>query len=212
MTNVNKSGERVATQIRRENSFPSTPTFLKSRPLPGPSPLSLKRSSSYSNIPFASDRSRKRRLRSPDIVFKKRVSTLLEQAQFMYKSGNESISPPSRNDGEYTTNEVEFAFDGDLDLLEAELQFDPAFSDELQKVEVGKSEIDEFKTMSDDLFDNDFDDLNPEELEALDLSSNNSTLMVHQDGPKTGPQDDMLFGDGYDELMDLDLDETHLEV
>ena len=192
------------TRIHRENVSPSTPSIRKSRPPPGPSPLSLKRSASFGTNPSASDRPRKRRTRSSDIVFQKRVSTLLEQAQSMYKSDDESLSPPSE-DVDMTN---EFAFDGDLDLLEAELQFDPLSSDGLQKMEVKMPEKVEMN--SDDLFDMTFDELDPEELEALDLSSKISTMphpqVVHLD------EDDVLFGDGYDELMDLDCNETQPEV
>jgi hypothetical protein len=61
---------------------------------------------------------------------------------------------------------------------------------------------------SDDLFDVTFDDLGPEELEALDQSSN---VMVAT-APVISNEDDALFGDGYDEFMDFDFDETQPEV
>lgn len=195
----------VLAQIRRENTSPSTPPIRKVRPPPGPSPLSLKRSTSSRANTSVSDRPRKRRTRSSDVVFQRRVSTLLEQAQSIYKNDDECVSLPSEEDYPGT----EFAFDGDLDLLEAELQLDPLSSDGFQKMEV-EMPSEKGQMNSDDLFDGIFDELNPEELDALDSSSAQpvmpETQIVHLD------EDDILFGDGYDDLMDLDFDETRPEV
>ena len=85
---------------------------------------------------------------------------------------------------------------GDLDMLEAELQFDPLSSDGILKMEVDTPEKVHVETNSDDLFDNDFDNLNPEELEELDLSSNNPTPFVTQDAQETMDEEEVLFGDG----------------
>ena len=208
-SSVNGNGRPALARINQENYSPSTPLIRKSRPLPGPSPLSLKRSASFGNN-NSSDRPRKRRTRSSDIVFQKRVTTLLEQAQSMYKSDDKNVSPHS-DDQEDTANEFEFAFDGDLDMLEAELQFDPLSSDGIQKMDADITQKVHVETNSDDLFDNDFD-FNPEELEALDLSSNNPTTSVSQDAQETMDEDEVLFGDGYDELMDLDFEEPQPEV
>jgi hypothetical protein len=192
-------------QIRRENTSPSTPSIRKVRPPPGPSPLSLKRSASSGPNTSSSDRPRKRRTRSSDVIFQRRVSTLLEQAQSMFKSDDEGASPSS----EEVNPSTEFAFDGDLDLLEAELQFDSLSSDGFQRMEV-EMPSEKGQMNSDDLFDGVFDELNPEELEALDSSSRHPTIpetqIVHLD------EDDVLFSDGYDELMDFDFNETQPEV
>jgi hypothetical protein len=127
-----------------------------------------------------------------------------------------SSSPHGEVDPQADTSmeEDDFAFDGDLDLLEAELHFDPLSSDGLNKMDVETSENGVVKqeqqkeANSDDLFDVTFDDLAPEELEALDQSSNAMTATA----PQTTNEDDDLFGDGYDELMDLDFDDTQPEV
>ena len=106
----------------------------------------------------------------------------------MYHSDDESSSqaepssePPSEM--EQTNGMEDFIFDGDLDLLEAELQFDPLSSDGLLKMDVDtkvdtnmtKPDLVEGKvsteSTSDDLFDVDFDDFKLEELEALDTPS-----------------------------------------
>ena len=198
------------TRIYQENSSPPTPSDRKVRPLPGPSPLSLKRSASFENNLSTSGRPRKRRTRSPNTVFQKRVSTLLEQALSIYKGDEEDRSPPSEGVSHENTTE-RFVFDGDLDLLEAELQFDPLSSDGLDKTDVETSEkVSNQSTNSDELFDIAFDDLDAEELDSLDLSSRVPTMpepqIVRLD------EDDVLFGHGYDELMDLDFDETQPEV
>jgi hypothetical protein len=218
---MNTKSRQVLHRIQQENSSPPTPSIRKSRTLPGPSPLSLKRSASFGNLPSA-DRPRKRRTRSSDVVFQKKVSSLLEQAQSMYHSDDESSSQPEPQSEPQSMNDLkdmeDFAFDGDLDLLEAELQFDPFSSDGLQKMEVEtKMEANESKpdvllgaevcndSKSDDLFDVDFDDFKPEELEALDSPSVPSKEV-------NGEEDDALFGDGYDDLMDIDFEETQPEV
>ena len=97
-------------------------------------------------------------------------------------------------------------------MLEAELKFDPLSSDGIPKMEVDIAERVHVAANSDDLFDNDFDDLNPEELEALDLSSNNPMTSVSQDAQETMDEDEGLFGDGYDELMYFDFEESQPEV
>ena len=132
----------------------------------------------------------------------------------MYKSDNENVWPHSDDLGNHEdiTNQLDFAFDGDLDMLEAELQFDPLSSDGIQRMEVDAPGKIHVETNSDDLFDNDFDDLNPEELEALDLSSNNPKISAPHNVQETMDEDEVLFGDGYDELMDLDFDDTQPEV
>jgi hypothetical protein len=222
---MNTKSRQVLHRIQQENSSPPTPSIRKSRTLPGPSPLSLKRSASFGNIPSA-DRPRKRRTRSSDVVFQKRVSSLLEQAQSMYHSDDEGSSQPEPHSEPQSEPQSmddmkdmeDFAFDGDLDLLEAELQFDPLSSDGLQKMELEtKMEGNESKrddllvaevsndSKSDDLFDVDFDDFKPEELEALD-----SPLVPVKAIAKD--EDDALFGDGYDDLMDIDFEETQPEV
>ena len=111
--------------------------------------------------------------------------------------------------------EDDFAFDGDLDLLEAELGLDLLSSDGLNKMDVETTEEIEVKqeiskeSGSDDLFDDvTFDCLGPEELEALDQSSNAMAATA----PVITNEDDALFGDGYDEFMDLDFDDTQPEV
>lgn len=130
----------------------------------------------------------------------------------------ERSSSPHDTDAEIlrdtSMEEDEFAFDGDLDLLEAELGFDALSSDGLNKMDVETTEStgvkqEELKeSNSDDLFDVTFDDLGPEELEALDQSSN----VIVATAPVISNEDDALFGDGYDEFMDLDFDETQPEV
>jgi hypothetical protein len=218
---MNTKSRQVVHRIQQENSSPSTPSIRKSRPLPGPSPLSLKRSASFENTP-ATERPRKRRTRSSDVIFQKRVSSLLEQAQSMYQSDDESSSqtePSSEPQSEMEqTNDMEdFVFDGDLDLLETELQFDPLSSDGLLTMDVDtnveptvtKPELVDGEvpneSNSDDLFDIDFDDFKPEELEELDTPS-----MPQKD--RNADEDDALFGDGYDDMMDIDFEETQPEV
>lgn len=218
---MNTKSRQVVRRIKQESSSPPTPSIRKFRTLPGPSPLSLKRSASFENTP-AGERPRKRRTRSSDVVFQKRVSSLLEQAQSMYHSDDESSSqaePSSepRSEMEQTDDMEDFIFDGDLDLLEAELLFDPLSSDGLLKMDVDtkvdtsmiKPDMVDGKvcneSKSDDLFDVDFDDFKPEELEALDTSS-----MPQKD--KITDEDDALFGDGYDDLMDIDFQDTQPEV
>jgi hypothetical protein len=217
-----KSRHVSLNRVQRQNSSPPTPSLHKSRPLPGPSPLSLKRSASFGN-PTSVEHPRKRRTRSSDVIFQKRVSSLLEQAQSMFDKDGEngkiverSSSPHGEVDPQADTSmeEDDFAFDGDLDLLEAELHFDPLSSDGLNKMDVETGENGVVKqeqqkeANSDDLFDVTFDDLAPEELEALDQSSNAMAATA----PQTTNEDDLLFGDGYDELMDLDFDDTQPEV
>ena len=199
-------------RIMRENVSPSTPSTRKDRfPLPGPSPLSLKRSASFGNSSTSSERPRKRRTRSSDIVFQKRVSTLLEKAQSIYKSDEEISSPQTDPVGHDNTSN-ELSEDSDVDLFETEFQLDPVTSDGLQTIVQQISNVALPSEMhSDDLFDNDFDNLNPEELEALDLSSAVSVPAPPAMADESVDDDAMLFGDGYDELMDLEFD-TQPEV
>src|ERR1700736_3407340 len=209
--------------MHRENSSPSTPSIRPARSLPGPSPLSLKRSVSYGSIPSV-DRPRKRRTRSSDI-FQRRVSTLLEQAQSMYNDEDENTTPSSemdiesgdngstfpssemdvKSDGDISQTRIDdIAFDGDLELLEAELTFDLS-SDGMQKMELDENVVNK-ESNSDDTFE--FDDIEPEELEAL-FSSHENILVVPA-APQTGApfnEDDALFGDD-DEYMDIDFDGT----
>jgi len=206
--------------LNRENLSPTTPLLRKSRPLPGPSPLSLKRSASFGSS-SSSDRPRKRRTRSSDVIFQRRVSTLLEQAQSMYKDGervgdNSSGNTFPESEDVETKDELveEFAFDGDLDLLEEELQFDPLSSDGLPQRDI-KHQQTHPTINSDDLFDTTFDEFNSEDLEELDKSSNELPQQQQQqeESKEVKNDDDVLFGDGYDELMDIDFsDDTQSEV
>jgi hypothetical protein len=140
------------------------------------------------------------------------VSTLLEQAQSVYKSDDESTSPQT-DPVPYEDTTTELFEDLDLDLLEAEFKFDPISSDGLQKVEAELPNITlESEMHSDDLFDNDFDNLNPEELEALDLSSAFPIAAPPPTAEQSADDDAMLFGDGYEELIDLEFDGTQPEV
>jgi len=139
------------------------------------------------------------------------MSSLLEQAQSVYKSDDECTSP--QTDPIYHEDTVSDLFeDLDMDLLEAEIKLDPILSDGLQKIEGEIPNINLQSEMnSDDLFDNTFDNLNPEELEALDLSS----AIQNQDPPPTAEEavddDAMFFGDDYEDLLDLEF-ETQPEV
>lgn len=139
------------------------------------------------------------------------MTSLLEQAQSAYKSDDECTSPQTDPvNHEDTTGD--FFKDFDLELFEAEFKSDPISSDGLQKIEGDIPNISlQSEINSDDLFDNDFDNLNSEELEALDLSS----AVQIQDPPPTDEQsaddDAMLFGDGYEELIDLEFN-TQPEV
>lgn len=140
------------------------------------------------------------------------MSTLLEQAQSVYKSDDESTSPQT-DPLPYEDTTTELFEDLDLDLLEAEFKFDPISSDGLQKVEAELPNITlESEMHSDDLFDNDFDNLNPEELEALDLSSAFPIAAPPTMAEQSADDDAMLFGDGYEELIDLEFDGTQPEV
>jgi hypothetical protein len=129
----------------------------------------------------------------------------------MLKGDKENISPESENYINPTdpSNELK---DLDLDLLEAELRIDPLSSEGAQNfVEEAAKEI-QREISSDDLFGNMFDDLNEEELESLDVSSNSLILSAPQIGQPSVDEEEFLFGDGYDELMDIEFNETQPEV
>jgi hypothetical protein len=208
-------------RIQREIASPSTPSIRNVRPPPGPSPLSLKRSVSFGNVSSV-DRPRKRRTRSSD-VFQKRVSSLLEQAQIMYNDEEVSTSSLSETDTARSEADAQInspnpnlehiAFDGDLDLLEAEMTLDLS-SDGLQKMDVDDKMVSK-EAGSDDSFDNEFGEFEPEELEALFSSD----AMVLTAQPETGIAEtvpvvdeyDAVFGDD-DDYMDLDFDDTQPEV
>jgi hypothetical protein len=125
----------------------------------------------------------------------------LEQAQSIYRS-----DPEEEAREEVATKDcAEFAFDGDLELLEAELRFNPLSSDGLRNVEMEISGT-QNETSSDDLFDTDFDNLRPEDLAQLDSSSNQGAQPTANVIREVMDEDSVLFGDGYDDLINLDLE------
>ena len=133
----------------------------------------------------------------------------------MYNGDDRSSSPRSENtlvQDEVENDMEDLVLNGDLELLEAELKFDPLSSDGSQRMDVDAPNNVKNTTNSDDLFDVTFDELNPEELEALDLSSNVATLSAQLSGHEVGEEEDLLFADGFDELMNLDFDETQSQV
>jgi hypothetical protein len=85
---------------------------------------------------------------------------------------------------------------------ESENSDDKGHSDDIPAVDVGER--------SDDLFDTTFDDLNMEELASLDMSSNESMPTA----PPTAlvDEDESFFEDGFDELMDLEMESPQTEV
>jgi hypothetical protein len=119
--------------------------------------------------------------------------------------GERSSSPPCAAE----VPREDLSFEADFELLEAELALNPFSSDGMTKENEVEAKV-EFpsESTSDDLFDMDLD-LQPEDLEALDISSNEQLAqkVSHQSG-----EDDVLFGDGYDELIDIDLEDTEPEV
>jgi hypothetical protein len=125
----------------------------------------------------------------------------------MYNDDEASTSPRSEMDveGESTQTGLEdILFDGDLEALEAELQLNLS-SDAPQKMEEEENIVSN-ESKSDDLFD-DFDDIAPEELDAL-FSSNEVAAAPPQETTTTivDDDDDALFDD--DDFMDIDFDET----
>ena len=206
--------------MRRDN-LPSTPLLRKTRPLPGPSPLSLKRSASFGSH-HSSDRAKRRRTRSSDLVLQKRVSSLLEQAQSFVRQGEIAAEPNTQDDPNVSISSDEFPCDADLEILAAKFDMDPLSSDGAQMIDIDEPmnldvtiRSDEgaavgMEERSDDLFDTTFDDLNVEELESLDASSNVPM-------PRTTPQppveeDESFFEDGFDDLINLDLGAAQPEV
>jgi len=145
------------------------------------------------------------------VVVQKRVSSLLEQAQFFFKTDERSSSPHSELElvqGEATVNSEDCLFEGDSDELETETHSDPILPDRVESiVEHGLPS----ESMSDELFDVDFD-LAPEDFEALDISSNVQTASSGRAVQESSAEEEALFGDGYDELMDLDFDDTQPDV
>ena len=139
------------------------------------------------------------------------MSTLLEQAQSILKTDDESSSP--RSDPVYHEDTTaDLLEDIDLDILDAEFQLDPITSDGVQNIggEVSNVLLNS-EIHSDDLFDNDFDNLNSEDLEALDFSSAIEIPAPPRTPDQSIEDDDILFGEGYEELMDVEFD-TQPEV
>jgi hypothetical protein len=111
----------------------------------------------------------------------------------------------------------------DLEALAGEFDIDPLSSDAAQMMDIDESkDLDVnirlgdslavgVEERSDDLFDTAFDDLNPEELDSLDASSNVPMATASPMIPTT-EEDESFFEDGFDDLMDLDLETTQLEV
>ena len=193
---------------RLQENSPQTPSTRKVRPLPGPSPLSLKRSASFGNA-VSIERPRKRRTRSSDVNLQKKVSSLLEQAQSFFQSDERSSSPRTELEvapAEVNINSEDYAFEGDMDLLEAEIEVEPLTSDKPEMKDTLPSE-----STSDELFDMDFD-LQAEDFEALDISSNTQILSAQATMESVEMEEDVLFGDGYDELMGLDFENTQPQV
>jgi hypothetical protein len=193
----------------RENS-PQTSSTRKMLPLPGPSPLSLKRSASFGNQESI-DRPRKRRTRSSDVMLKKKVSSLLEQAQSFFRNNERSSSPQTEAEfGQVgaNINSEDYALHTELELAETEVESGPLTSDN-PDVEMQDTTANELK--SDELFDTDFD-LQPEDFEALDISSHVPNVSAQESVQSTSVEEDALFGDGYDDLIDLDFDEIGPEV
>lgn len=160
------------------------------------------------------DRPRKRRVRSSDIVFQKRVSSLLEQAQSILTNddGKSSLKSEPVMSFEEFKNEEELALEKDMERFGTELLPDAFSFDALDKV--GPDVLDQTynETSSDGLFDGMFDELNSEELEELDLSLNAATQVLQQKQPESIDEDEMFFIDGYEELMDLAYEATQPEV
>jgi len=201
--------------LRRENYSPSTPSIRKSH-LHRPN----KRSSSV-DTNSSSERPRKRRTRSSDVVFQQRVSTLLEQAQSIYEAKPTKPSPQHtetvQKEPEAATSDMDFILDVDMEAFEKELQEDVLTSDDAQKMEISpqkspKKLPKKNEMSSDDLWDVTFDDLKVEDLEAMDLSSNSVMLSNAESKKPLVDEDETLFLHGYDELMDIDYDETQPTV
>lgn len=89
-----------------------------------------------------------------------------------------------------------------MDVDEPGNSDDKEHSDEIPAVDVGER--------SDDLFDTTFDDLDVEELASLDMSSNETMPTA----PPTAAvdEDEIFFEDGFDELMDLEMESPQTEV
>ena len=212
------SAQSPMNRIRRENP-PSTPLLRKTRPLPGPSPLSLKRSNSLGS---SSDRAKRRRTRSSDLVLQKRVSSLLEQAQSFVRSDEIPVEPKSQEPPNANISSDEFPCDADLEILAAKVDMDPLSWGNVELMELGEPmNLDApihlrenpaigTEERSDDLFDTTFDDLNIQELESLDASSNIPKPTTNPQPP--AEEDESFFEDGFDDLMNLDLETTQPEV
>jgi len=220
MSSISLSVQSPLNRIRCENP-PSTPLRRKSRPLPGPSPLSLKRSTSFGSHHSSSDRAKRRRTRSSDLVLQKRVSSLLEQAQSFVRPDEIPVEPKSQNHSNANISSDEFPCDVDLEILAAKVDMDPLSSDGVEMMGLDEPmNLDVpihshenpavgIEERSDDLFDTTFDDLNIKELESLDASSN--VPMAPTPQPPT-EEDESFFEDGFDDLMNMDLETAQPEV
>ena len=106
-------------------------------------------------------------------------------------------------------SDMDFTLDVDMESFEAELQEDVLTSDSAQRMEISpKKSPKKNDVSSDDLWDVTFDDLKAEDLEAIDLSSNSATLSNTVSQKPLVDEDETLFLQGYDELMDIDYEET----
>ena len=178
----------------------------------------MKRSASFGNQNPSSDRAKRRRTRSSDLVLQRRVSSLLEQAQ-SFARPDEPQNPKS-DDSMVNISSDEFPCDADLEVLAAAFDMDTLSSDGAQMqvdepAHRDKSHSDERPAVdvgerSDDLFDTTFDDLNMEELASLDMSSNETMPTAPQTAAVD--EDEIFFEDGFDELMDLEMENPQTEV
>jgi hypothetical protein len=147
------------------------------------------------------------------------VSSLLEQAQSFVRP--DDPQNPKSDDSNVNISSDEFPCDVDLETLARKFDMDPLSSDgaQMDVDEPGKhddeSHSDEIPAVnvgehSDDLFDTTFDDLNVEELASLDMSSNETMPTA----PPTAAvdEDESFFEDGFDELMDLEIESPQTEV
>jgi len=132
----------------------------------------------------------------------------------MYQGHDGSSSPKSEPilPHEDTGGEAEsFAFEGNIEPLEGESASD-AFSSNGLQMDVDVSTNLQNEASSDGLFDMTFDELNSEELQELDCSLNVATQVLAQTSQTPVDEDESLFADGYDELMELDFADTQPEV
>jgi hypothetical protein len=113
-------------------------------------------------------------------------------------------------DGHANVDASHLLDDLDLDMLENELQLDPFASDENRTCVINDLVEKKDDLSSDDLFGNIFEGLNSDELGELDNSP--STQVIETVPQQTIDDDDTLFGDGYDELMEVDFEVAKPEV